>query len=192
MAEEQDQVLGHDFDGIQEYDNRLPNWWLWTLYVTIIFGVFYWFFFHTWSWGPLSYETFLNEQARAAEAQLARMEGQELNDETLLLMASVPDNVGRGREIFTSHCTTCHLDDGSGSVGPNLTDNYWIHDHTPMGIHETVTNGVPDKGMAAWGGQLGPSRVQDVVAFVLSIQGTNVPGKEPEGELVSDAPVGTY
>jgi cytochrome c oxidase cbb3-type subunit 3 len=180
-----DQVLDHEYDGIREFDNRLPNWWLWTLYGAIVFGVGYWLFFQTWGWGDLSYEAYTEEVARAAEAQLARMEGQELTNETFRLMAAVPANVERGKQIFQQFCVACHLPDGSGSVGPNLTDNYWLHGAQPLDIYDTVTNGVPDKGMAAWGRQLGPTRVQSVVTYVLTIKGKNLPGKEPQGELVS-------
>jgi cytochrome c oxidase cbb3-type subunit 3 len=183
---ERDQLKEHEYDGIQEFDNRLPNWWLYTLYGAIVFAVAYWMFFHTWRWGPLQEERYAMEMAIAAEAQLARMEGQELTDETLLLMSEVPDRVAAGRGVFEQFCVVCHLSDGSGSVGPNLTDRYWLHGSKPLNIHNTVTHGVADKGMAAWGNQLGPRRVQDVVAYVLTIKNTNLPGKEPQGDLESE------
>jgi cytochrome c oxidase cbb3-type subunit 3 len=179
---QRDQVLDHSYDGIQEFDNRLPNWWLWTLYGAIGFAICYWLFFHTWGWGNLKYEQYRSEMAAAAEAQLARMEGQETTNETLLLMSAVPATVERGHEIFSQFCVACHLADGSGSVGPNLTDGYWLHGGQPLQILHTVTYGVADKGMAAWGNQLGPRRVQEVVAYVLTIKNTNRPGKAPQGE----------
>jgi len=177
-----DRVLDHDYDGIQEYDNRLPNWWLYTLWGAIVFGVFYWLYFQTTGVGILPGERYELDMAKAAEAQLAAMEGQELTDDSLLLMADVSDRVAEGQELFKQFCVVCHLDQGQGSVGPNLTDNYWIHGGKPTQIHTTITVGVPDKGMAAWGNQLGPKRVLDVTAFVLTLKGTNVPGKEPQGE----------
>ena len=183
---ERDRLKEHEYDGIQEFDNRLPNWWLYTLYGAIIFAVGYWLFFHTWRWGPLQEERYTQEMAAAAEAQLARMEGQELTDDTFILMAEVPDRVAAGRTVFEQFCVVCHLADGSGSVGPNLTDRYWLHGGRPLQIHDTVTNGVPDKGMAAWGNQLGPRRVQDVVTYVLTIKNTDRPGKEPQGELETE------
>lgn len=179
----QDQVLGHDYDGIQEYDNRLPNWWLFTLYGAIVFAVVYWFTLHTWRIAPLSNEQYQGEMARAAEAQLARMAGQEITNESLLLMAQIPATVERGHAVFDQFCVTCHNPDASGKVGPNLTDGYWLHGGQPLQILNTVTHGVPDKGMAAWGNQLGPVRVQDVVSFVLTVKNTNRPGKEPQGTL---------
>ena len=178
-----DKLREHEFDGIQEFDNRLPNWWLWTLYGTIIFSIFYWLFFHTWRVGPLALEQYQHEVSEAAAAQLARMEGQEVSNESLTLMSQVPDRVESGRQVFTQVCLTCHKADGSGDVGPNLTDEYWIHGGEPMDILHTVQVGVPDKGMVAWEPKIGPQRVQDVVSYLLTIRGTNLPGKEPEGEL---------
>lgn len=183
MSEERrDQVLDHSYDGIQEYDNRLPNWWLYTLYGAIVFGVFYWLYFQTTGAGALPTEHYEQEMVDAAEAQLARMEGQELTDESLLLVASIPDRVTAGRALFEQFCLVCHGQQGEGSVGPNLTDEFWINGGDPMSLHRTITNGVTEKGMAAWGNQLGPRRVQDAVAYVLSIKNTNIAGKEPQGE----------
>jgi cytochrome c oxidase cbb3-type subunit 3 len=181
MSDFQDKLMDHEYDGIQEFDNRLPNWWLYTLYGAIVFAVAYWLAYHTWGWAPLSHEQYHREQVAAAEAQLAAMEGRELTNETLTLMSTVPASVEAGRAVFEQFCVVCHKPDGSGSVGPNLTDRYWLHGGQPLEIHYTVTNGVADKGMAAWGSQLGPQRVQDVVAYVLTLKGRNLPGKDPQG-----------
>jgi len=179
---EKDQILDHEYDGIREYDNRLPNWWLYTLYGSIVFGVCYWFFFHTIGAGQLPPERYQTSVAEAAKAQLAGMGDQELTNESLGLMATIPDQVSQGRRVFDQFCVVCHGQSGEGVVGPNLTDGVWLHGAKPLDIYNTVTNGVPEKGMVAWGNQLGPARVSSVVAYVLSIKNTNVPGKEPQGE----------
>jgi cytochrome c oxidase cbb3-type subunit 3 len=184
---EKDQVLDHEYDGIQEYDNRLPNWWLYTLYGAIVFAFLYWFYFHITQAGALPTERYDREMARAAEEELARMAG-DLDDATLNRTAGDPARVDAGREIFGQFCVVCHGEQGGGSVGPNLTDAYWIHGGRPMDLLDIVTNGVLEKGMAAWGRQLGPRRVQDVVAFVLTLRNTDVPGKDPEGTLVPGDP----
>lgn len=177
-----DQVLDHDFDGIREYDNRLPNWWLFILYGTIVFSLGYWLFFHTFGLGKLPVARYEAEMVAATEAQLARMAKEGLNDDALLLMSTLPEKVSEGKQIFDQYCVVCHLADGSGSVGPNLTDEYWIHGNKPMDIYNVVTHGVPAKGMAAWGNQLGPRRVESVVAYVLTIRNQNLPGKAPQGD----------
>jgi len=177
-----DRVFEHDYDGIQEYDNRLPNWWLTILFASIVFAFGYWAYHQTFGAAPTMDERYQAEVTQAAEAQLARASGQEMTDEALLLMSQVPDRAAAGRQVFEQFCVVCHSQNGEGNVGPNLTDATWIHGGKPLEILKTVTDGVPDKGMVAWGNQLGPQRVQNVTAYVLTIKGKNLPGKAPQGE----------
>jgi cytochrome c oxidase cbb3-type subunit 3 len=188
MTKVHDEMLEHEFDGIREYDNPPPGWIMWMLYTSIVFAVGYWLYYQTFAVGHQPTRIYEAEMARAAEVQLERMAKQELSDATLQLMAAVPAQVDEGRKIFEQFCVVCHGAAGEGSVGPNLTDSYWIHGGAPMSIWRTVTNGVTDKGMAAWAGQLGPARVQKVVAFVLTLKDTNRPGKAPQGEPETAAP----
>ena len=185
--DKQVRVREHTFDGIQEFDNRLPNWWLWTLYGAIIFSVIYWLLFHTLGVLPHPGDRFASDMQAAEAARLARASEGGVTDESLMLMAAMEDQVAEGRKHFVSHCTVCHSSQGQGLVGPNLTDRYWIHGGSPIAIHETITKGVPSKGMAAWGGQLGPRRVEQTVAYVLSIRNTEIPGKDPQGALYAPA-----
>lgn len=189
---DRDRLLDHAYDGIREYDNRLPNWWQYILYGSIVFSVGYWLVFHIYTTVPLPHGRYDEEMAKAAEVQLAKMAGQELTDDALQLMSTIPDRVSAGQQLFQQFCVVCHGASGEGNVGPNLTDEYWLHGPAPLQIHETVTHGVLDKGMAAWGSQLGPARVQQVVAYVLTLKGKNVPGKQPQGEKAgppADGPV---
>jgi cytochrome c oxidase cbb3-type subunit 3 len=178
-----DQLRDHVFDGIQEFDNKLPNWWLWTLYGSIVFALAYWVVFHTLEVRDLPRAAFEREMVTAAEAQLARAAEGGLSDESLELMATIPARLEEGEALFAQYCVVCHAERGQGLVGPNLTDAYWIHGNRPLDIHRVVTEGVTAKGMAAWGNQLGPRRVESVTAYVLTLRGTNVPGKAPEGEF---------
>ncbi len=182
-----DQVLDHDFDGIQEYDNKLPNWWLFILYGSIVFSVGYWLVFHTFEVGKLPLDRYAREMQVAAEAELARAAAGGITDESLALVAGMPDRVSEGEQLFVQHCAACHQANGSGLVGPNLTDDYWVHGGSPLDIHKVVTDGVPAKGMVAWGPQLGPKRVESLVAYVITLRGTNVPGKAPEGDPYAPA-----
>jgi cytochrome c oxidase cbb3-type subunit 3 len=137
---------------------------------------------HTFEAAPSPDERLQAEMVKAAEAQLKAMEGKETTDQSLLLVAALPDRVAAGRKVYEQFCVVCHSQQGEGNVGPNLTDPYWIHGGRPLDIHRTITEGVPEKGMVAWGNQLGPLRVQDVTAYVISIKNTNVAGKAPQGE----------
>jgi cytochrome c oxidase cbb3-type subunit III len=179
----EDTLREHTFDGIEEYDNKLPNWWLWILYGSIVFSLGYWLYFHSLGAGKLPHESFRVEMQAAAEAQLARMADGGVTNQSLMLMSELPDLLAAGREVYDQYCAVCHGDQGGGTVGPNLTDPYWVHGGAPLDLHRIVVDGVPAKGMAAWGNQLGPTRVQNVVAYLLTLRDKNLPGKAPEGEF---------
>jgi cytochrome c oxidase cbb3-type subunit 3 len=189
MSGEQDQVLSHDYDGIQEYDNRLPMWWLLTLYGAIAFGAVYWAYYHGLDMGPGQLEA-LSMEMEEAEARIAKREAEELeknplSGERLLAMAKDAKVVASGKAVWDANCLACHGAKGEGVVGPNLTDEYWIHKADPMSILATINDGVVEKGMPAWKPVLGASKCQEVTAFVLTLTGTNVPGKAPQGEKLA-------
>ncbi|MGE3175655.1 MAG: cbb3-type cytochrome c oxidase N-terminal domain-containing protein [Planctomycetota bacterium] len=185
----------HSFDGIQEFDNNLPNWWLWTFYSACLFSVGYWIAFHTLGVADLPGEAYREEQREAAARLEAQLANNPVTEESLLKAASEPGLVQAGEEIFKtpSLCAQCHGPEGNGmvggapGVGPNLTDEFWIHGGTAMDIYRTVRDGYPEKGMMAWKDH-GTQFVQRVVAYVVSIRGRNVPGKPPEPNAVKVAP----
>ncbi|MCY2959869.1 MAG: c-type cytochrome [Planctomycetota bacterium] len=187
MSEQRADVpLDHDYDGIQEYDNRLPNWWLFTLYGSIVFSVGYWLFYETFAVGRNQTQAWEREEELAAQAQIEREMGKEVTEESLLLMTKVPAQLEAGAKIFQQKCVQCHGPLGAGEIGPNLTDGYWLHGPAPLQIYNTVMNGVLDKGMQAWKDQLGPVRVRQVVAHVLTISGKEVKGKAPQGRPTAE------
>jgi cytochrome c oxidase cbb3-type subunit 3 len=183
------ELRDHTFDGIHEFDSRLPNWWLWSFYLACIFSVFYWIYWHTLGTGDTPYEAYLKEQRAAAERMEAEMEKNPVTEASLVEASQNPEIVAAGKRIFTSICYQCHgptangiQANGTPGAGPNLTDAFWINGGTPMEIYNTVMNGGrPDKGMQSWKGN-GPLFVQRAVAYVLSIRNTNVAGKPPEPE----------
>ena len=177
-----DTVLDHDYDGIQEYDNRLPNWWLWTLWGTIIFSLGYWLMFHTYGVAKLPVAAYEAEM-ESAGGSLADSSLRGLTEADLEAFATDPAKLAEGEGVYVKNCRVCHLDQGQGLVGPNLTDDYWIHGGDALSIHNTIVHGVVEKGMAAWGRQLGADRVDAVVAYLLTMRGTQVEGKAPEGDL---------
>ncbi len=163
----------HTYDGIQEYDKRLPNWWLYTLYGAIVFFVFYWAMNQIW-------HVFPSDGARIDTA-LAQLQAQKISgsidvssDDKLWDLSQNAVFVDAGKQTFTSLCTPCHLaslrgkSENPAAVGPDLTDQVWIHGGTPKEIFATVTNGVPLKGMPTWGPVLGQKKTVEVVAYVLS------------------------
>jgi cytochrome c oxidase cbb3-type subunit 3 len=166
-----DKLRPHVYDGIQEYDNRLPNWWLWTFYGAVILSVVYWFSFYNAEVMPLDEARVNAQMAKVEEARLAAIG--EISNEALWQMSRNPGFVAAGEVIYKEKCIACHGPDlkaGAGLAGVNLVDAEWKWGNQPMSVYATVTNGSPDrtKGMQSWIGELGPQKISQVVAFVLS------------------------
>ena len=176
----EDPVRPHVYDGIQEYDKRLPNWWLYTLYVMIVFWIGYWGYYEWFRAGP--------SNIARVEAELAKIEAQKLaqntklDDATLWQMSRTPAFVEAGRMTFNSNCVACHLaslrgkGESPAAIGPDLTDTVWLHGGHPTDVYATITNGVLVKGMPTWGPVLGPKKISEVVAYIFS--------KHHEGEPI--------
>ena len=189
MARETDELLGHESDGIQEYDNPLPRWWLMLFYGSIIWAIGYMFYYHVGSdWSSAGkYEA---EVAAAAEkygdpqAPAVIPEGQ-----SLAATLADPQRVERGKTLWNTYCASCHKPDGTGLIGPNMTDATWLHGWQPENLVQTINIGVLSKGMVAWGPQLGPEKVLDAAAFVSSLGGTaaaGAAGAEPGVDPAAD------
>lgn len=158
----------HVYDGIQEFDNRLPNWWLWTLYAAIIFSVLYWYLWYQGAAMESDSARVTAAMNRIEEARLANVG--DISNDTLWAMSRNPGFVSSGQAVFTATCTACHGANLEGGIGLNLVDGDWKWGNTPMSVYEVVANGSPDvtKGMQAWMNQLGPQKVSQVVAYILS------------------------
>lgn len=160
-------LMPHEYDGIQEFDQRLPNWWLFTLYSAILFGFGYWFYYFQ-SNIPATDREKIAAMIEAREAR--ELEAlKDLNDENLWKMSRNAQFVEAGRAVYIGTCRACHGDTLEGGIGFNLADSGWVHGATPMKIFNNALNGIPDTGMAAQGGaQLGTQKITQVVAFILS------------------------
>lgn len=177
-------LLDHDFDGIKELDNHLPPWWKYMFYATIVIGVVYFSYYIIWGIGPNQYEVY-EKKVAAAEIKRAEYLATMANnvDESNVTYLTEPARLASGKEIFIGKCATCHGELGEGKIGPNLTDQYWLHGGDIKDIFTTVKYGVANK-MIAWEDQLLPSEMNDVASFVLSLQGSNPPGgMGPQGDL---------
>ncbi len=188
VEREKDIQLDHDYDGIRELDNHLPPWWKALFYGTIGFAVVYLFVYHLTPTLPLSQQEYEREVAIAQEniRKLQANQPQEMVDVDALVFSTDAEIIERGRQVFMNNsCGSCHRNDGGGNtIGPNLTDAYWLHGGAIKNIFQTVNDGVVEKGMPAWGKSLKATDVRDVVFFIMSLQGTNPPdAKAPQGEL---------
>lgn len=180
-----DELREHSYDGIQEYDNDLPRWWVWLFVITVALAVVYPFIY---DFGPAAFdsETIDGEMAAMRAARQSPGPSSATTDSVgLLALARSEPALLEGKQIYATRCMPCHGDQGQGIVGPNLTDDHWIHGGTIADVQRVVVEGVPDKGMLAWRDQLSPQQIDSVVAFVWSLHGSNPPNpKAPQGLVV--------
>jgi cytochrome c oxidase cbb3-type subunit III len=178
-------IFQHAYDGIQELDNHLPPWWINLFVVTVIWAGGYMWYYHWGGGGPSSEETY-KTSVEVAKKEIAIALAGKANavDETTATAMTEPAALAAGETIFKELCAACHGQKGEGGVGPNMTDEYWIHGGSIKNIFKTVKLGVPEKGMIAWSSQLKPVEIQQVSSYILTLKGTNPPNaKEPQGEL---------
>lgn len=165
-----DELRHHTYDGIQEYDKRLPNWWLFTLYGAIVFAAAYWAYYH---WSAHMVPGYVRVERQIEEYQKAALAGGAApTDIQLWNLSRDPAVVAAGQKIYTANCVACHGPNLEGGIGQNLVDATWIHGGKPTDIYNTITKGVLDKGMPVWGPVLGAARIADVAAFVISKNAT--------------------
>jgi cytochrome c oxidase cbb3-type subunit 3 len=195
LSEEKSLLMEHEFDGIQELDNPTPAWFMWLFYGTITFAVCYLLTYHVFHLAPLQYEEYKNEMVQADIAKKAYLShAANLVDENTVKLTTDPIVLADGAAIFKTNCVACHGPQAQGLVGPNLTDDYWLHGGKINQVFTTIKYGVLTKGMPTWEKQLTPKQIADVANYVKSLHGTNPPNpKAPQGDKETDdsiAPAG--
>lgn len=175
-------VLEHDADGIRELDNLLPRWWVWLFWGCNVFALGYMLYFHTFHMGDLQAASYVKEARSGEELKTAALAEFEANLSTFQ-PSTDPSVLSQGSQIFATYCAPCHRPDGGGLVGPNLTDDYWIHGAAYSDNLKTIINGVPEKGMLSWRGVLKPNEVQAVASFIYSLRGSNPPNPKQAENL---------
>ncbi|MBK7665952.1 MAG: c-type cytochrome [Sphingobacteriaceae bacterium] len=185
VEKEAEILMDHDYDGIKELDNNLPPWWKYGFYLTIVVAIVYMIHYHGAKTGSLQAKEYADE-VKAAEIAIAEtMKNSASNvDEGSVKMLTAEVDLTTGKNLFVTSCAACHGQLGEGGVGPNLTDDYWVHGGSIVDIFKTVKYGWPDKGMKAWKEDLSPMQMAQVTSFIKSLRGTNPPkGKEKQGDL---------
>lgn len=186
IGREEDVMTDHDYDGIKELDNVLPPWWVYGFYITIIISIYY------------TIQVFVNpeeysqEKEYVAEVEQAKKEIEAYKKEhPELFKADVKlftdsENIEAGKMVFTSNCVVCHMADGGGGIGPNLTDDRWILGGGIENIYHTISEGGRSgKGMISWKPVLNFLQMQQVASYVITLQGTEVANpKAPEGDII--------
>jgi cytochrome c oxidase cbb3-type subunit 3 len=184
-----DKLLDHEYDGIKEYDNPMPKWWLASLWGTVIFAVLYLLNVAGIGIGRGRIADYEADVAAQTALKKSHDPMAGMTDERLAALAREPAQLAAGRTTFTTMCGSCHGADGGGIIGPNLTDDFWLHGGKPTDILRTVNGGVLEKGMPAWGQVLPPDQVLAVVAYVTTLHGTHPRSpKAPQGVRADSAP----
>jgi len=171
-------LLDHEVDGIRELDNKLPRWWVWLFYFTILFAAVYLVYYHVLGAGDLMLAEY-NKEMKAGEAIKGAAMAKFEADIGTLEPSKEPDVLTRGKKTFLLLCAPCHRADGGGLVGPNLTDEYWIHGSKFSDNVTTIWNGVPAKGMITWKNTLKPKEVYEVASYIYTLRGTHPPNPKP-------------
>ena len=181
MSEPNDKLLASNYDGIQEYDNDLPRWWVALFWGCIIFGGFYTVYYEFGSGLSPNDQLVVDmeELQKTRQATAASKPVSADTEEALLALASNPDSVAKGKAVYLGKCLACHGANGEGIVGPNLTDSSWIHGATMMENIAVVRHGVLAKGMLAWEGVIPDEEIRAVVAYIYTLRGTNPPNAKP-------------
>lgn len=177
--------LGHEYDGIRELDNRLPPWWLYGFYGCIIFACVYMWRYHVSHSAPLSEEEYtISVQKAEAQKTAYLKKAANLVDENTVKQLTGEGDLAAGRKVFEATCFACHGKAGEGGVGPNLTDEYWLHGGSVQDVFKSIKYGWVDKGMKSWKDDFSPSQIAQIASYILSLQGTHpANAKAPQGTV---------
>lgn len=181
-------VIGHAVDGIEEFDNPLPGWWVWIFWATIVFSLGYWIYYQHGPGPSVIAEYEAEQRLAAARAPAPAAAGGGMSDDTIAALARDTTAMAKARETFAAKCAVCHGPQAQGLIGPNLTDEYWLHGDRPSELVRTITDGVVDKGMIPWKDQLSAPEIAALAAYIGTLQGGNPPNpKPPQGEKLGGA-----
>lgn len=184
MSEEKDLIMEHEYDGIVELDNPTPAWFMWLFYGTIIFAFVYLLNYHVFKLGKLQDEEYVVEMKQADVAKKAFLaKSANRVDENSVKLTTDAEVLKAGSALFIQNCVACHGDHAQGIVGPNLTDEYWLHGSKIGDLFKTIKYGVPDKGMISWEKQLSPKQISEVANYIKSLKDTHPANpKAPQGD----------
>lgn len=184
VEKEADIMLDHDYDGIKELDNSLPPWWKWGFAFTILFSGVYLYYYHM-SDGPLQVDEYNIAVAKAEAEQAAYLAkaGNAIDENTVKLITEGSELADAGT-LFKNTCAACHREDGGGSVGPNLADDYWLHGGSLPDVFKSIKYGWKDKGMPEWKTNMSAKQIAGLASYIKSMKGKKVEGgKAPQGDL---------
>ncbi len=187
LAEEDSLDMAHDYDGIRELDNKVPAWWRYAFYASILFGVVY--LYRMFGTGDIPDQITelqtANEIAAAQQAEYLNNAANNVDENNVTLLDAA--GIAEGGALYAKNCVACHGDKGQGGVGPNLTDDYWLHKGGIKDVFHSIKYGWPEKGMKSWKDDFSPAQIAQLASYVKSLHGSNPPAaKEKQGELYTE------
>lgn len=175
--------VGHVYDDIRELDNRIPPWFNYLFGLTVVFAFVYMIDYHIVGVSKLPADEYMEEMVAANLQRMIMLASGGTINENDLVMLKDSTSLKEGAEHFQKFCISCHGPQAGGLVGPNLTDEYWIHGGGIRNVYTTIKKGVSSKGMISWELVFSQKQIQNLGSYILTLQGTNPPGgKAPEGQ----------
>jgi cytochrome c oxidase cbb3-type subunit 3 len=193
LEEEASLDTGHSYDGIRELDNVTPPWFKAAFAATIVFAIIYLYRYEVAHSAPNQVEEFETEmrEAKIIQDSLLKLEGNKIDENSVVLLTNSGE-IAEGKSLFMANCIACHGDKGQGGVGPNLTDEYWIHSGSVKDVFKSIKYGWVEKGMKSWKDDFSPKQIAELSSYIETLKGTNPPNaKEKQGELYVEATAAT-
>lgn len=181
LEKEEELIIPHAYDGIHELNNPIPAWFNVLFYGTIIFAAGYLYYYHVGEYGPKQDQEYEIEMVKAAADKRAFLakSGEKYDENTVKLDQALLAN---GKTVYLTNCAPCHGAEGQGAVGPNLTDEFWIHGGSISDVFKTIKYGVPAKGMVSWEKNLSAKNIAELSNYIMSLKGTKPANpKAPQG-----------
>jgi cytochrome c oxidase cbb3-type subunit 3 len=184
VGTDKDTQINEPHDGIYELDNPPPPWFMFLFYGTILFAVIYFVRYSVTGSGLTQEEEYLAEIEEVESEKTVDLVEEDLSvDENTVVALTDQASIDAGKKIYIQNCKVCHDKDARGSVGPNLTDEFWKNGGGAKNVFKSIKYGIVEKGMRAWQEDLSPKMMQDLTSYIISLQGTNPEGaKAPEGD----------
>ena len=183
LEKEEELVIPHEYDGIKELNNPTPTWFNVLFYGTMIIAVGYFYYYHIGEYGPRQDQEYENEMEKATLDKIAFLakSGEKYDENSVKIDASL---IANGKQVFSNNCKACHGEQGQGIIGPNLTDEYWLHGGGINNVFKTIKYGVPAKGMVSWEKNLSAKNIAELSNYILSLKGSHpANAKAPQGDV---------
>lgn len=187
IEEEANMDTGHNYDGIRELDNITPPWFIAGFVASILFALIYIYRYDIAHSAPSQLEEYTAEvnEAKIIQDSLLKLEGNKVDENSVAMLGA--DGIASGAKVYAMNCLACHGNKGQGGVGPNLTDDYWIHGGNIQDVFKSIKYGWVEKGMKSWKDDFSPTQIAQLASFVKSLKGTHPAGaKEKQGELFTE------